>query len=276
MSQVSNLGDSLFRFLNDYFPEYIEGFLPGLPLEVIESKLNSLAQALPDDFYDLYSWRNGSSEYFPQPFPSGDICQFNPLDTVVEEMEWEWFEGVLPLYKNYPVLPFITIDSEFIAIVLSRSYSEEAHIAYIDEEGDAFLYGDSITAVLESTIECFLSHAVVADDSGCFEENITLSSKIWRDKNPCALRELMLDLNSALGQLVSDVEQAAGIEDESYAMTIKILVSTLRALKRFQPPEAVSSVRSCLSILKESPSEKMRGLEFTLEQWLKEINCVSS
>jgi hypothetical protein len=277
MSRISVLGDNLLGFLHSYFPEYIESFLPGVSLEIIRSRFTNLTQVLPNDFYELYEWQNGNPEYFPQPFPSGDICQFNPLDTVVEEMIWEWFEDVPPLYNGYTTLPFITIDSEFIVIVLGRSYAEEAYIAYVDEVGDSYLYCDSIATMLESTVECLLTRAVFVDNSGCFEENQQLSSKIWRDKNPLTLRELISDLNLALESLVLNINQIAeGGGDSSYSATIEFLVSTLRALRRFRPPDAISLVQYSLSRIKEFSLEEMQGLEFALEQWLEDCDCINS
>jgi hypothetical protein len=273
MSDISVLGDRLLQFLHSSFPEYVEGFLPGISTNETCLSLAELTQALPDDFYELYEWRNGSTEYFPQPFFSGDICQFNPIEAILADMKWEEYADAVPTYKGHPSLPFITINSEFVVIVLGRSYSEDAHIAFVDEVGESYLYCDSIVSMLEATVECFLTGAVTINSSGYVEEDEGLSSEIWRNQNPRSLTEAMSDLRLALEFVTSHIN---GTEEEKeaseYSSVISSLIAALRTLRRLRPPHAIEMVQDTLAMLQRVSSEETQGLEFTLSRWLEETN----
>jgi hypothetical protein len=273
MSNISVLGDRLLQFLLGSFPEYAEGFLPGISTDQTRSSLAKLAHALPNDFYELYKWRNGSPEYFPQPFFSGDICQFNPIEAILADMKWEEYANAVPTYKGHPSLPFITINSEFVVIVLGRSYSEDAHIAFVDEVGESYLYCDSIVSMLESTVECFSTGAVTINSSGYVEEDQGLSSEIWRNQNPRSLTEAMSDLRLALELVtlhIHGIEE--GREASEYSSVISSLIAALRTLRRFRPSDAIDMVQDALAMLQKVSSEETQGLEFTLARWMEETN----
>jgi hypothetical protein len=231
-----------------------------------KSILTEIKPNLPNDFYELYEWRNGNSEYFPRSFSSGYVCEYNPINVVAEDMKWEWHNDTPPMYKGCITLPFITLDSEFVAIALGRSYAQEAHVVYVDEVGESYLYCDSVTSMLESTIECFASGAVLISDEGCITENQQIISEIWRSRNPQTLAEAMLDFTQSL-----EVCQSEGTFGKSvYSNAITSLISALRTLRMLKPQEVIILAQDSLARIQQTSSDESKGLKFALDNWLRE------
>ncbi|MEX0271457.1 hypothetical protein AB3R30_20185 [Leptolyngbyaceae cyanobacterium UHCC 1019] len=267
MSNVSVLGETLLSFISPHFLKFVQELNPGISRSILQSDLSELEQTLPNDFYELYEWRNGSLNGFPRPFNSGDILDFSPVELIVEEMKWELYGDAPPTYRGCRLLPFIKVDSDSVAITLGRNYFEEAHIIYINEVGDSYLYCDSITSMLTSTVECFASGAIAVDDQGNVEEDYYLSSEIWQRNNPYALAEAISELTSSIDVCTSEEL----IEDRDYSRGLDSLTSTLATLWRFRPAEAITVLQGNLVKLKEINSARGGGLYLTLDEWLEKV-----
>ncbi len=67
MTHLLETGQRLLHYLQRYVPEFAEEFNPGISRAVIQNTLELCAYELPENFYELYEWRNGHPEYFTQP-----------------------------------------------------------------------------------------------------------------------------------------------------------------------------------------------------------------
>jgi hypothetical protein len=268
MSNISTLGETLLSFICSHFPGFIQELNSGIPRSAIQSSLTDLNQPLPNDFYELYEWRNGSLNGFPQPFNSGEILEFSPIEFVCEDMKWEFYGDDIPGYKNFQLLPFIK-DSDSIAIALGSNYSEEAHIVYVTHVCEVLLFCDSITSMMTSTVQCFTSGCIVIDNEGIVREDYNLCSEVWRRNNPHTIAEAISELTLSINICIS--EASFSMTNEEYSKVIDSLTSALATLSRYRPPEAITLIQDNLISLKRNNSAKGGGLYLTLDQWLEGV-----
>jgi len=151
--------DSLERILDWYksnVPNYKEDFLPGLTYEQIEYQVKDLPFKLPQEIYDLYQWRNGSSGQsviFVYHY-------FSPLEVGVGICDNEYFnysETVDSRIKNlYPpyLFPVFETDTECFAVGASADEAETALVFNIGE-GDEILAFNSLTTMLMAIAESY-------------------------------------------------------------------------------------------------------------------------
>ncbi len=260
-------GETLLSFVEPYFPEFVENFNPGISRSTIQSSLIGVDQALPNDFYELYEWKNGSLECFPQLYNSGDILEFSPLELILEDIKWDLYSDAPPTYKGCRLLPFIKIDSDTVALALGRTYPKEAHVAYIDEVGECQLYCDSITSMMTSAVECFVNGSVTISSEGDIKEDYYLSSEIWRRNNPHTLAEAISALTSAIDICTSE----APVADREYSIALNSLTSALATLWRFRSLEAIVLIQNNLVQLKKINLARWGGIHLTLDEWLQEV-----
>ena len=268
MSNISTLGETLLSFISPHFPEFIQELNPGISRSTLQLSLAELDQTLPNDFYELYEWKNGSLNGFPRPFNSGEILEFSPIELVCEDMKWEFHGDDIPNYKGFQLLPFIR-DSDSIAITLGRNYSEEAHIVYVTHVCEVLPFCDSITSMLTSTVECFTSGYIVINDEGIAEENYHLCSEVWRKNNPYTVAEAILELTLSVNICIS--ESSFSIADKEYYKVVGSLTSALATLWRYRPQEAISLIQDNLVSLKRNNLARGGGLYLTLDKWLKDV-----
>lgn len=269
MSNISILGETLLSFISPHFPKFIQELNPGISRSTLQLSLADLNQALPNDFYELYEWKNGSLNGFPRPFNLGDILEFSPIELVCEDMKWELYDNDPPTYKGLKLLPFIKTDSDFIAIVLGSHYSEETHVICVTEVSEILLYCDSITTMLKSTVECFTSGYIVINDEGIAEENYHLCSEVWRKNNPYTVAEAILELTLSVNICIS--EASSSIANKEYYKVVNSLTSALATLWRYRPQEAITLIQDNLVSLKRNNLARGGGLYLTLDKWLKEV-----
>jgi hypothetical protein len=268
MRDISALGESLLRYIEPHFPQFIQDLNPGISDFVLQSSVLGSGKVLPHDFYELYEWRNGSLDGFPKPFNSGYILDFTPIELVYEDMKWELYGNVPPSYKKFQLLPFIRIDSDAVAIALGSNYSEEAHVICITETCDIILYCDSITSMLTSTTECFESGSITINHEGVVSEDYHSCSEIWQKNNPLTVNEMVSNLELLINRCILDQLR---IEDNSYHKALESLTSTLATLWRFRPPEAITLIQENLVALKRNSLARGSGVHLTLDKWLKDV-----
>ena len=267
MAKLSDMGQQLLQWLQLYIPGFAEEFQPGISRAEVQSALGSLKFELPDDFYDLYEWRNGHPDDSRQSV--GPVYHFNPIDLVAEEKNWAWWGSNSPKYKGYSTLPFITDNSEFFAVALGRSYQDDAYVIYVDRVGGTYLRYDSVTSMMASTIECFMSNAYYLNDEGWIEENHLLSAEILRSKNPRTLAEAMVDLRDAIN--------IYGLDDESdsdrYSSMIAPLLSAMKTLHPLRLPESINMIQDHLARLQARTSDRATSSKMALHRWLNELDA---
>jgi hypothetical protein len=268
MSNISTLGETLSSFICPHFPGFIQELNPGISRSAIQLSLTDLDQPLPNDFHELYEWKNGSLNGFPRPFNLGEILEFSPIEFVREDIRWEFYGDDIPSYKGFQLLPFIK-DSDSIAIALGSNYSEEAHIVYVTHVCEVLLFCDSITSMLTSTVECFTSGYIVIGNEGIAREDHHLCAEVWRRNNPHTIAEVISKLTLSINVCIS--EASFSMTDEEYSGVIDSLTSALATLSRYRPPEAITLIQDNLINLKRNNSARGGGLHLTLDQWLEEV-----
>lgn len=267
MSRIGELGQRLLDSLQKISPEFCRGFYPGVAEDEVLATLEPLNYLLPKDFFDLYEWRNGHSEYFTQPVESAMICQFSPIHLVAEDKQWEIWGEEAPTYKSSFLVPFIEEDSRYFAVVVERTYDHEAHIVHVSREGETTLRYDSITSMLSSTVRCFEEDAFYIDQEGWLAENYELSAKILREENPHALAEATLDVMSNLD--VYGLDDL--IDDDSYINLSKVFLLGLATLRRLKPPNVIEVIQIALSRLHDVSSDRGYAAQYALNRWLNDV-----
>ena len=61
MSQLTDSLNQIKTWLENNCPLAAESITPGLSLEEIQSKIETLPFSLPNEFYELYQWSRGDS-----------------------------------------------------------------------------------------------------------------------------------------------------------------------------------------------------------------------
>lgn len=269
MTKIFELGDRLLNFLQALSPEFAQGFHPGISRTEVDAMLAPLDYTLPDDFYELYEWRNGHSEYFHQPI-SAEICQFSSINFVAQDKEWEIWEDEAPTYKGLQLLPFIEKDGRYFAITLGRSYNKNAHVIYVGREGETTLRYDSITSMLASTVECFERDAFYVNDKGQLEKNVCCAAEILRKNNPKTLAEAMSDVLDGLNTYGLDDES----DQDSYSALVSPFLSGLETLRMLRSPEAIAVVQTGLAGLEHKSSDRAYSAKYTLNRWLSDVDAL--
>jgi hypothetical protein len=268
MTKISELGFQLLSYLQRLTPDFAQGFHPGISCGEVNTALEPLDYTLPNDFYELYEWRNGHSDYFHQPISLGMICQFSSINFVAQDKKWEIWDDEPPTYKEQLLLPFIEKDSKYIAIALGRSYCDEAYIVDVSREGETRLEYDSITSMLASAVECFERNAFYPNDEGWLTENPGLTAEILRKHNPKTEAEVLSDVIAGLDIYGLDEES----DQDHYSFLISPLLSGLATLRRFRSPEAVDVVRTALARLEHRVSDRAYSAKvYGYGRWLSDV-----
>jgi hypothetical protein len=268
MTKISDLGSQLLSYLQRLTPDFAQGFHPGIARAELDSTLKLFDYTLPNDFYELYEWRNGHSEYFPQIVTSAYICQFSSINFVAQDKKWEIWDDEPPTYKEQLLIPFIEEDARYFAIALGRSYDNEAHIVHVGREAETTLRYDSITTMLASTVECFERDAFYLDDEGLLTESLGLTAEILRKYNPKTSAEALADIMACIDIYGLDEES----DHDHYSILIRPLLSGLATLKRFKSPEAVDVVRAALARLEHKVSDRAYSAKvYGYGRWLSDV-----
>jgi hypothetical protein len=226
---LTNALDAILLWLSTNLPEYVDVFQPGLTRFRIQDLTEFLEFVLPEDFYQLYQWRNGV-RYEPMK-TLGPVFYFLPIDEVVSFRDWAnsnilVSDDCIPRYKNGPVLPIIQSNCEYYALVLGRN-PQEACVVLLDEIGDAVLRYDSISSMMKSIAQCFESGAYYLNEDGLVDEDIRLSSRIISNLNPKTCKEVTEDLQRHVRNL---------LDPASY----EICLSAVEAARHIDSHEAIT------------------------------------
>jgi hypothetical protein len=278
MEESSKLLNSLERILlwmSKYLPEYVKYFQTGLSQPEIQAAVEDIQYSLPNDFYELYQWHNGTLDECTQSL--GPVFYFLPLNQVLEFKNWLSWDisktdrvWVPPRYLGNPVLPFVKSNCEYYSLVLSRNYRDQAHIVLLDEVSDAILKYDSITSMMESIADCFETEAYYFNEEGFVEENEHLSAEVLRDRNPKVIAEAIDRLRRGIEICVFDQT----LDQESYLSCDKSLMHALETLKPFRPPKAIQILQELLPQLEESKSSERDVYIYGIfHQWLGDVGA---
>jgi hypothetical protein len=279
MNKLSDTANRLLFYLQKYTPSFAQKYNPGISRTEIQAALQPFQYELPNDFYELYEWRNGNPEWFNHPIELAKICAFSSIDRILGDLkndDWDWDIEEDSKYKKFSTVPFVDDGAcAFFSVVLGRSYEEEAHIAFIHMGGGGVhLCYDSITSMLESEVAHYELGAIYPTDKKSFHrdenflgEKLDLGAEILRSKNPKTLTEAMSDLKNGLGYLGQDDE----IDDYNYGNLVDPIFSALATLRMLRPPEAIELVQDRLGRFENKSSNRIDGARSGLSQWLVNV-----
>lgn len=94
--------NKIMNWLEKNQPEYAASFLPGLKYKEIQAAEEKLGFKLPEEVYELYQWRNGTTGYdLVLESEFGTVLLFWPLDEVIYTSEIMNQESVLEESEYY-------------------------------------------------------------------------------------------------------------------------------------------------------------------------------
>jgi hypothetical protein len=237
MEKISTLGD---KFLENFqsIPGYAEKFNPGISQLQVQKILLSLEKELPHDFYELYKWRNGYSDFCGHPdfnIYSFAPFHFSTIEMVNTERNWEWCRENTPTFKGSEVLPFVSGDRIFWGILLDRNYKDSAHIVYVNTVGECHLRYDSISSMMSTIVEGFETGALYFDEDGFLEKNHQLFLDVVRKNNPKVLCEATADFENNIGIYGT----GENLDSVDYTSRVISLLNSLSALYYMKPPDII-------------------------------------
>ena len=150
MTLLSQTLNRITTYLEKKYRPIASSLQPGLSYEEIDRKLSSLPCRLPQEFYELYQWRNGTLE-------TDDFIDFYrhyrflPLEEAITTSTevYKITDGYLP----YGWIPIFTFEGEYFGVIGSQVQKYASPIVYTyHEETVAYL---SITAMMQAIAECY-------------------------------------------------------------------------------------------------------------------------
>lgn len=183
---MSNLTDSLeliLSWLQENKPSFASSLQPGLSRAEIQDMLgDEFTLRLPNDFYELYQWRNGI------PYGDEEVISFFPgfafnsleyaLDQhadIVDGSSMNFMERSFNLGKytanNTDLLPIFTRDSEEHLYILGseKQLNPAPIVHYYAEFGGPTIAYESITDMMQIISECYREGAYYFSEVGDFE-----------------------------------------------------------------------------------------------------------
>jgi hypothetical protein len=271
MENLADTCNELLQYLQQGIPETAYKFLPGISRESIQSALGTLDSELPEDFYELYEWRNGYADFNGNPnFNLQNFApfHFNTIEMLVLEKDWEWCDDNPPSYKESGALPLVSCGQVFWGILLGRSYQSEAHIVYVDTVGECTLRYDSITSMINTLACSFRAGALCFGNEGSVELNSLLFSEVLRKNNSKVLSEALIDFEENLEAYGSDDY----FDEAMYSDKVSCLLDSLSSLYFMKPPHVVEQVHNKLMNLENLLSPRAVSAREGLRKWLSFSN----
>ncbi|PSF33624.1 SMI1/KNR4 family protein [Aphanothece hegewaldii CCALA 016] len=215
MGVLTEALERIIEWLRQHQPEYANSFKPGLKSDEIKAAEEELGFTLPEEIYELYQWRNGSTLatealFFPNiHFLPLDQARNTTREVISYPDDWFWYEG-------YPLFVFLMYESDVFAIPLKSNQQKNLPVVYIPEGGEQIVYYTSLTDMMLTLAECYETGTHYIDEQGyiCDDEYkaAQISCKYNADLNEKALstfQSLFLQpLESLDNKLIGQVADA--------------------------------------------------------------------
>ena len=186
MSKLTEALEKIMVWLQLYKPECAESFQSGLTRTAIQNILGELAFQLPEEFYELYQWRNGnmrkaSSVVFP---PLG----FLPLEEALEihlALIKRASIGVEHLvYGSKSTFPFVEDNGNYLSVVFTEKHQQTSSVLDSSEGFESRILFSSITSLMQMLAECCQTGAYYVNQEGFIEANDEYATQIFHKYNP--------------------------------------------------------------------------------------------
>jgi hypothetical protein len=263
MNEIASLGNNFLKYFQTV-TEYEANFNSGVPKSYINEVLGLLEKELPSDFFLLYEWHNGYSEFRGHSaFNLQDYApfHFNSIEMIDFERKWEWCDDSPPKYEGHNILPFVSGDSLFWGIALNQDYSMP-HIVYVDGTGETIIRYDSITTMMRTLVESFSVNALFFD-KGRIVKNNQLFSQAAKQQNPKTWYKAIRRFDENI--LTYGLDEH---DSETYSLQCSFLWNTLQTLKYMQTDEIIVKCRNKLAQLENLSSQRAIDAYTSLNRWL--------
>lgn len=164
MSKLTDALNRIMNWLEEYQPEHVASYLPGLSRSEIDKLIKPFNLLIPEEIYELYQWRNGrDSELLDTYITFGvSIDDFLPLHDAVKEDLIGWINnpqvdgGFLNTeYEGRTLFPFLGhFDPDLFTISLSSKEEESYPVVSLAEGCDPLPICPSVTSMM-----CMLAEA---------------------------------------------------------------------------------------------------------------------
>ena len=187
--------DALLEALQAAGIPLVASLAPGLSRAEIDAKVASLSGHLAAEVTEYFEWRNGLAldrevdlELFPQGIPLSldeAVAQYGLQRTVAGQIAQQagvpagtiWDERWFPLFHNGAGDYHLTLLGPVAA------GTTPVHGVTNDDRQTTFAY-DSLTALIETTAECWKSGAYTHSGDGTIDEDRPAAAEIIRAHNP--------------------------------------------------------------------------------------------
>ena len=242
--------ERILHHIQNQAPGAAQALQRGLTREQIAAQLEGLPFRLPEEVYQLYQWRNGSTaearvEFLPQyRFLSLEEAiaewQFvdhlareiyenldgNPQQELIDSSECHW----LPLFAEDGNYYVISGDTE------SRETASISHRFYINFE--LKLQFDSLTEMMEAIAECFDTRAYYFDLYSYLNADYVRAAQVWLRHQPWRSTNVATVLNNQSENLSDeDLWQAYfDLIETQHPQTLSVLAEAIEVVK----PEVIN------------------------------------
>ena len=142
-------------------PERVETFQPGLSREEIDHLIGSLPIQITEELYEIYQWRNGSTDWNGTDSLVSPILEFMPLEEAINS-----FYDLFNLFTETPLLdesfsyderqlfPIICENSScYYAVMVDNKERMISPVMDVDSEGDLSIVFNSLTDMMQTLAE---------------------------------------------------------------------------------------------------------------------------
>jgi DNA-binding ferritin-like protein (Dps family) len=158
MPLLSAVMDRILNWMQQHRPERVKTFQPGLSREEIDQAIANLPNQFPEELYELYQWRNGSTAWDAIDSLVSPILEFMPLEEAVKScidlLEVFGDDENLPdpiLAGGKRLFPFICENSScYYAVFLDNQQQQLSPVIDIGGEGDLDIVFDSLTDMMQA------------------------------------------------------------------------------------------------------------------------------
>lgn len=265
MNSTYQLAEQLINQIDNFFPDVQRNYQTGVSKEEIENYFLKFTH-LPQDMYDLYAWRNGSSTYIPEPSEYSAGINFLPIEACISESSWsDW--DTPPTYKGSNLFPFIQQGPNFFATILDRDFNEKPYVVMISEYGESFLWYDNVNSMLASTNQCFQQSAFSLDDKNFWSlQNIKIARTAFIENNPKVIHEYLNDICESILIYGND-----DLEQEEYSIQISPFIEGLEFLKEIGYAPLLPLVQNRYNLLIGKTSSRAYTAKHCYQSWLHEV-----
>jgi SMI1 / KNR4 family (SUKH-1) len=182
MSLLATAMDRIMNWMQQHRPERAKTFQSGLSREDIDQAIKHLPNHFPEELYELYQWRNGSTEWDAIDSLVSPVLEFMPLEEAVtsclELLETFGEDSNIPnplLERGKRLFPFICENSScYYAVLLDPQQKQSSPVIDIAAEGDLDIVFDNLTEMMNTVADyCETGVYYINEDGFLSCRNIT-------------------------------------------------------------------------------------------------------